>query len=575
MTSTLPSLETVILDVPEVTRFTGTFVYSFFQPDESTTSISNAENTFSMRGLVKIPRYIHLSWLPSGLIEGSSELTGFGQNTRPIPPGYISTNLDKIMNESYFANGNMTSVLFNDQAIDQHLYSIVSGSLETAEALANSRTTIIKRSISLPSIAVQLSNKGAFTYSNELRLKNRIVNRLKGVNVQTQINNRFIVPIIRSAGENPFTTFSGDYAALYNIALTKQRTASLKFATRKGLGDYDSIVQHIKLQPLTNVSLNTKSAARVVGYIVSRRETGTNGESRELSPIIIENPNLGTYLDLEVKYYNTYTYAVMTIAEFQFPTVIQETGESVIATLLISSRPSTPISIQAVELVPPPPPVDLKFIWNYEAAALDLSWSFPPNSQRDIKKFQVFRRPTIREPFQLLQEYDFDDSITRAQFGEQATPNLVIQDLNPVLVFRDIDFTKSSSYIYALASIDAHGLTSGYSEQYEVGFNRFSNRVTLKRLSPSGAPKPYPNMYYTADAFVDLVRDVNHNQIRIAFNPPAIEVMSGENDPERLLALRNTDSYKIQFINTDSQESGTLEILLNDLRDLEENQVKE
>jgi hypothetical protein len=118
-----------------------------------------------------------------------------------------------------------------------------------------------------------------------------------------------------------------------------------------------------------------------------------------------------------------------------------------------------------------------------------------------VKKFQVFRRASIDEPFQLLKMYDFDDSEIKAEENETVFQGLVEVQSNPSTLYIDPDFKKDSKFIYAVVSIDAHGLTSNYSDQFEVTFDRFKNRVIKKRISASGAPKPYPNMYLSADTF--------------------------------------------------------------------------
>ena len=73
----------------------------------------------------------------------------------------------------------------------------------------------------------------------------------------------------------------------------------------------------------------------------------------------------------------------------------------------------------------------------------------------------------------------------------------------PMRSFRDFEFDKNKKFIYALACVDAHGLTSNYSVQMEISFNRRENKLVRKLISRSGAPKPYPNAYLNRDLFID------------------------------------------------------------------------
>jgi hypothetical protein len=101
--------------------------------------------------------------------------------------------------------------------------------------------------------------------------------------------------------------------------------------------------------------------------------------------------------------------------------------------------------------------------------------------------------------------------------------------IEPRLIFLDDDFTKDSKYIYALCSVDAHCLTSNYSEQVEVTFDRFKNKLNKKRISNGGSPKAYPNLRLLTETFVDLVLDKNHKSVKIAFTPEHLSVTDSKN----------------------------------------------
>ena len=125
-----------------------------------------------------------------------------------------------------------------------------------------------------------------------------------------------------------------------------------------------------------------------------------------------------------------------------------------------------------------------------------LLWDFPFNKQQDIKRFQIYRRDALDKPFELLREIDFDNSTIRKDLtASSGNKNNIRRASSPLCCFYDTEFNIESSYIYAVAAIDARGMTSGYSSQFIVSYNRFTNKTNAEFISKEGAPKPYPNIF--------------------------------------------------------------------------------
>jgi hypothetical protein len=218
-------------------------------------------------------------------------------------------------------------------------------------------------------------------------------------------------------------------------------------------------------------------------------------------------------------------------------------------------------------MVPPPPPADFNLAWDYGERALRCSWNLPPNPQQDIKYIQLFRRKSIADPFQLIKMWDFNDTNTIVPLAEYPLPELVVKSPSFVGFFLDREFSKESNYIYAVAAIDAHGLTSNYSIQFQVSFDKFANRLVKRLISISGAPKQYPNAYLNADTFVDTMKDSGHTTMRVVFNPEYLKLTQGDGTD---LGLLKTDKqggkYRIQLINLDLQSQQALDITIEDSR---------
>ena len=83
-----------------------------------------------------------------------------------------------------------------------------------------------------------------------------------------------------------------------------------------------------------------------------------------------------------------------------------------LATVLVGSE-GVSDAILCVENKPPPPPTNLRANFDFVRLIPRISWQFPINKQRDIKRFQVFKRHSFNEPFTLMAEYDFDNSVSK------------------------------------------------------------------------------------------------------------------------------------------------------------------
>jgi hypothetical protein len=99
-------------------------------------------------------------------------------------------------------------------------------------------------------------------------------------------------------------------------------------------------------------------------------------------------------------------------------------------------------------------------------------------------------------------------------------------------------------------------------------------------ISPSGAPKPYPNFYLREDVeadvgstnlTVDSIKVSGHDKMTIFFDPEYLSIVKEDNDGnESDLDLLTTEieggKYKMQFINIDRQIGKVLNISVEDLR---------
>jgi hypothetical protein len=556
----------------------------------------------------------------------------------------IEDNIDKVVTEDHFASNNYVAVNFNDGEIDDKVHYLVSGSYamhtldehhdhnvshyKAAHRLSALTPKHIKphflfRSLSLPSRATGTR----FFKQGGQRIFNSYFRRLKEVTTNAQINGKLFHDITNRSIKDPNSPFTTDLHSMHKFTKKLQHQVVQRSSSQVAEGDFKTFVPFISLKVRRTAHHHDQHGAEIVGYIIDKTELTRDGHSRNHSPIIVDNPRVHLTADFQVKYNATYVYTIRTVAQFTIPAIDDDNGDIAMVKVLVSSKPSNKVYVHTSETVAPPAPTDLNFTWDYERinpttaqhdhatgqplpgtgrpGSLLIHWTFPPNSQRDIKKFQVFRRRDIDHPFELIKMYDFDDSVVRFFDHENPNPALVEHLTSPCTFFYDDDFhvgehnfhdphavqqetyesgrktpegklqqrreshhhPGSSTFIYAIAAIDAHGFTSNFSAQYEVWFDQFKNRLEKRLISHSGAPKPYPNLYLEADTFVDTIHVAgpHSKRLKVYFNPEFYYVYDDNERLQRVIATRQTGgSYRLQFINTDNQKSAVAEIVIND-----------
>jgi hypothetical protein len=141
----------------------------------------------------------------------------------------------------------------------------------------------------------------------------------------------------------------------------------------------------------------------------------------------------------------------------------------------------------------------------------------------------------------------------------------------------DLDFKADpetltvSKFIYAITSVDAHGLISNYSSQFEVTFDFLKNQLVKKIISNSGAPRAYPNMYLMTDTFKDVIKTSGgfSKKMKIYFMPDYLKLGNQQNGIiQKMVETKQSDSfYKIQFINLQNQKSDSIKIKIDDSND--------
>lgn len=607
MSISLPSKPCVSLDIPESLSFGARFQYNFFENDERVSEDGRVNDFFNLKNGEeidsdtqlkierKVARYVRL-----GFSKVTLEDNGKGLPEPPID--YIGSNLDKVYFEDTFSSEAYSTIDFQDTGIDGKMFLLASGTMAKKLQAENRRIAgIINREVENLGFAIdagkitlleasqylqgRMSTKIAdktildglttlkavqTSFYDEKELQEKIVDQYEKflkVKTRTRLNNKFILDIMNSAVDDPLGIYADELSPLLDDLQKIQENSVQDHNSNLASDDYDIVINPVDQRA---IPLGTfyKPTKRTVGYIVEKFRVLENGKLEQMKSVVVEGYNKNIAIDYEVAYGRQYCYQLRSVAEMTFNAIDEVTDDNLVSTILVASSPTPRVFVDCHENVPPKPPVDIGFSWDYAVNKLRMYWALPVNPQRDIKYIQVFRRADITEPFELIQQFDFDDSLEKVDLGEYPRADLVQTLPASPGIFYDNDFGENDEYIYALASIDAHGMTSGYSVQTKVRLNPKNNRLEKEIISNSGAPKQYPNMYVLAEPFVKIFKDSLHEQMTVYFEPEYFEVFSngGSQDMELLQTIQKKGKYKLQMVNVDLQQAEVLDIKLDDKR---------
>lgn len=605
-------------------KYGAQFIYNFYVDDESVndtgkvaTNVKATDAHFVSKGVINdasivdkvakyVPRAVKFQFIPVEANFGPGDPDGKVQGLLSTSrSGLIGSNLDKVYREEVFSNGRFTGMVFNDSGIDQKIYTALSATLAQETATKNEQTLQ-----KLNDAVSEFSgfNVTEFSLLDQAKFLNEVTNEFvdaefiaQGLNeikalaatyitpdqqdelirqafVRTQraklgiqINDKFIWTSMNSVLNDKMSTFNDDVSpAVVTNAQNIQNQAIATFVPKEVTeNEYDVSLNSI-IPPTPVPSPDLVVGGRVIGYIIDKIEIDEKGNVIKHDPIVIENNQISSAIDINIAYGRTYMYSIRTVALMFLNATAADTESNIRIAILASSRNSAYREVRTYDSVPPPPPADFRPVWDHHRRELRLMWAFPVNRQRDIRRFQVFRRKSLAEPFELLAELDFDKSAVRYEnFEDVGGKRILIPDAQTWFV--DPEFTKRSDYIYTLCSVDAHGLTSNYSTQLRVTFNGLENRLNLTQVSTGGAAKQYPNMLVPEFLTENVIKDSGSERIQIYFDPEIITLTNSMGNDLGLIATNENAKYRLNLINLDLQQSEAVDIIIDDLQTTTDN----
>ena len=581
MKPTYASRPIQILDIPIPGKPIVNFVYNFFEPDErvddNPPSLKKPLGALTTREIsIKIPRFVSISWKKANFDPARSE-------KRPLQPQYLNNNKQLISDEASLLSDS-SMLYFQDFDYLNRIGERFESSARLRGAMSGSATDVAQKLMTsriMNSTSARDQNEDYTTFINQ----GVIVQRYLSVASQNRSlfisNDQLIEPADASAADQLAIIVDNDYmlnatressispvSSCATQVRKNSRKMSSKFKKRQSKmpNDADSELELSSVEDIPTESTSNIQRVQHIGYIIDRFEIGLGDQISSKKSFYISDPKISNYVDANIKYGIQYVYSVKSVVAF-FVTAVDENSKLQKSKFLIASRPSTFSSVLTEEYIPPLPPSDLNFYWDYQRAALQVNWSFPTNSQRDIKGWQVFRRKTTSEPFSLIIQQDFDDSVIKTPSAESVDASLIKKFSSSTTFFIDPEFDKDSSYIYAICSVDAHAMTSNYSMQLKVSFDRIKNKLMKSLVSLSGAAKQYPNTYLKAELSLDSVKSTKDEKIRVYFDPEYLRVTDrDDNDLHFLKTNFRSGLYRFSLLNTDRQLQSNFDVKIDDSR---------
>lgn len=596
--------------IPQVKNFTGYFGYNYYTEDESVNDKPtipsfyrdkkvnelDAENiSFTLR----VPRFIKLNW----------EIPDFKSNEFNVQvrvsPTLIADNLKKIVNEGNFIGSKYISYIFSatDSLEDASADINNDGRIDLYSNNNLSQTGIIDNYVKK---YLDFYKFAGGTESKKEEIKNKISKAIETLEkLGDRPNKTFGYRFADTTGKffkdtTGFDQLLANSESLYTqlnaivlpdlFAKTKLPRSTLNafekyYNNHKiPLTELEEFIQPFQIFDMPIDSNKLISTKYLVGYTIDKYEQ-IGQDLIKIETIPIENFEVGSIVDVNVKYNTIYHYVIRTVCQIVIPAYFQNFNELRYVGFLIASNPVALKVISEKDTLPPEPPSQIDFSWDYRKKRLKISWNYPVSAQRDVGQFQVFRRRNIYEPFELIHQRHFDKSVVKYPTGEIIDGNIAnanqysnyvsLDDYPHTFSYDDdfkldIDTLTVSKYIYSIAVIDTHGVISNYSAQFEVSFDFFKNKLTKKLISRAGAPRPYPNLKLSSDLYKDSINPgKTSKQLKIYFNPDYYKLIDRDKKIMNLVGTNQSKSYyKIQFINTQNQKTASLKINIDDQKNL-------
>jgi|TARA_R110002060_G_scaffold19332_2_gene26322 hypothetical protein len=574
----IPSQPLPIFDVPEMQDVEAKFTYNFFVADETINETGNdaingnLSSRFLRKGTVdttnlnaRQPRYAMLTF---GLKDTKKSMLATKNSSikSSIDEIKYALSAGKIFTEDDAAGLNFSALCAGNQQLPSNIENMIRmrlNSIGTDEATPLELLTTVAETSDVDSNLLESllppslneDSESSSSYSN-------FFNQESKTSTLMQLNTAYAPFMRRTSAQRGTSLGMSQIVEDYLSSLKKSKAVSDNAALLSN-DEYLFDIPYVDLEQVETEDFIAE--ADVVGFVIQKKRV-YKGVRYPMPPIIAMGQKIRTVYDSQIAYGQSYEYTGHTIAKFRVPATNTE-GDTFIKTFLVSSKPAPLVSITVKETRRPDPPSDVNFHFEYDKENLIITWAPPVNPQRDVKYIQVFRRKSIHDAFTLIKHFDFDDSVVRSNPKEHVDPGLDKSIITMPTYYIDSEFDKTQTYIYALVAIDARQISSNYSTQIKISFDKSKNKIKKEFVSYLGAPKQYPNWFLKQSFFVDTMKDSSHRAVQIYFNPEAYTLLKNGREVIPAFCTTSLDplsKYVFQFINTDRLLDQKLEVTIDD-----------
>lgn len=597
-------------NIPEIENLKIDFVYNYFTKDERSFESANLKDriiNLEVESISEaiynatnelIPRYVKFSFTPprdpytkietknnESLIENFKNIIKEGASSSKFFTGFELKDTGE--EKSIYLNLKNSSAVAN---LIEPEDSSLSLAKKINEEISDNGITGQNKKLLLESLSQLKDDEMIYAQSDvHPEVANFSDNPVGRQTFSIKINNLFINDIIKKANRLPTGVYQDEIDSLSKITPDYQKNILSKIGNDPTKIYEDEFINNVDAFEIISVNSKAYTPAmknlltkkdyetKLLGYVIEKTEILPDESINVMDPIIVSDPRNLYVKDDNVRYGGNYAYTIRTLCQVIVPVVKIDPDnplldEVVLAKFIMMSEGVTK-SVYCIEKVPPPPPTGIRVRFDFKSKKPIVTWQFPVNPQRDIKRFQIFKRLNIDLPFTLVAEYDFDNSIFKTDVNEIAQSKNLIQMEFPKTSFIDENFNISSTPIYSIASVDAHGMTSNLSTQIQIRYDKLKNKLISKLISREGSPKQYPNIYLEEDTFKDVIKSSGSQRMHIFFDPEYYKVTKNdkinsfktlEKDLKLIASDPNNATYSIQILNLDLQKEGIINITIDD-----------
>jgi len=623
------------INLPEGTEVSR-FVYNHYVANESIDDSGEVSRSIKNPELSSKPRYIRLNF-KMDFVQTMNPATLL-KNLR-LPESFFDENITRVANERVIKAEKFNSELtvqnvptfikigMQDLNVNKSLFNLVKTSAEkriiqeneSIQGLVDARkdnflnktfksqtdlARVMRRQVDVQDDvildAITDINQLNELYIDEEEQRQIIQDNfaaVKRVKFTPRISSKFVGSMVQSAVNDVVGTYTEEFLNIKNLAQQVQTNTVNTYQPHHPKHDPSTDLKMEFLPNAPNPGLRFREVYKLgalrfflAGYRITKKEILPDGSIRDFPAFCISAENNGNqevqHIDFEVAYNRRYSYEIEAIYVCVTPVAkdrprARDQGprrQSFNKAFLVLSPKSTATFIHSVENIPPRPPENLSISYVKDTGSNLVTWRMPQNPQRDIKRFQVLRRTSIDEAFELQTEIDFDQSAVLYDTVESVTRDLKIREPVVRYHFLDKDIDKNKPYIYTLRSVDAHGLISSYAEQLQVKYNGFTDKLDVTMISTRGAPAQFPNFNLINRKFSPTIKDSNHRRLKVYFDPEYLKLTT-KNQEDEVVDLEpplfNFESdegeqrrarFQLQILNTDLQQSETIDIFIPNSR---------